>query len=231
MMIEIIRYFTLRHQLEDKIAILCEFANESNPQGEFLHPVARSIILHFMIAYDHPFVDGNGRTARALYYWSMAKYGYWMMEYVSISTILKNAPANYARAYLYTENDDNDTTYFLDLNLRVILRAVKKLQDYLAKKTSEVKNVEAILSLTTVRNSLNHRQLAVISHALSHPKHSYSFESHRNSHRITYPTARTDLLTLVDIGLLSKLKIGNTFYFTAFEDIASRLKNIGTSKD
>ncbi|MGA9288502.1 MAG: Fic family protein, partial [Anaerobacillus sp.] len=86
-------------ELNERLKTLCEFANRSSHTEEFLHPVVRSIILHFMIGYDHPFVDGNGRTARALFYWSMAHHGYWLMEYVSISTILKSGPSKYARAY------------------------------------------------------------------------------------------------------------------------------------
>ena len=109
---------------------LCRFANDSTKDGGYMHPVIRSILLHFMIVYDHPFVDGNGRTARALFYWSMAKPGYWMMEYISISTILRDGPAKYTRAYLYTENDAKDTTYFLDFNLRMMIRAIKWLQEY-----------------------------------------------------------------------------------------------------
>ena len=50
--------------------------------------VVRAILVHFWLAYDHPFVDGNGRTARALFYWVMAREGYWLCEYVSISRIL-----------------------------------------------------------------------------------------------------------------------------------------------
>lgn len=53
-------------QLAGRISQLCDFANEPGMNG-FLHPVIRSILLHFWIAYDHPFVDGNGRTARALF--------------------------------------------------------------------------------------------------------------------------------------------------------------------
>jgi Fic family protein len=47
----------------------CEFA--SNDGGEFIHPVIKGIILHFLIGYIHPFNDGNGRTARTIFYWYM----------------------------------------------------------------------------------------------------------------------------------------------------------------
>ena len=46
---------------------LCSFFNASQPPT-FIHPIIRGIVIHFMLAYMHPFVDGNGRTSRALYY-------------------------------------------------------------------------------------------------------------------------------------------------------------------
>ena len=77
-------------ELPRRMKALCDFANAEAPEG-FLHPALRAILLHFMLAYGHPFPDGNGRTARALFYWAMAHYGYWLMEYISISKIIKNA--------------------------------------------------------------------------------------------------------------------------------------------
>lgn len=213
-------------ELEARVKTLISFANSTEKRGEFLHPVIRSILLHFMIGYDHPFVDGNGRTARALFYWSMAKHGYWMMEHISISTILKMGPAKYARAYLYTESDANDTTYFLDFNLRVIIRAIENLQKYLARKAKEIKQVEQILGSSLFSKNLNHRQLAIISYALRNPNGTYSIESHRNSHNVSYPTARSDLLELVDYELLDKRKYGNTFIFTPDNQIQDKLNHL-----
>jgi len=213
-------------QLEERLSRICDFANSKSDGGEFLHPVVQSIVLHFMIGYDHPFVDGNGRAARALFYWSMAKHGYWMMEYVSISKILRNAPSKYARAYLYTENDDNDLTYFVDYNIRVIIRAVKSLQDYLARKAAEVREVELSISNSLLAKLLNHRQLALISHALRNPGALYYIESHRQSHGVTYPTARSDLLKLVELGVLDQQRIGNAFAFRAVQDLQDRLPEL-----
>lgn len=215
-------------QLEERLAALCRFANDDNPAGVFLHPVVRSIILHFMIGYDHPFVDGNGRTARALFYWSMARHRYWLMEYVSISTVLKIAPSQYARAYLYTECDDNDVTYFIDFNLTIILRAIGKLQRYLSTKAKEVKQVEQVLGTSIFARSLNDRQLALLSHAIRNPGSTYTMESHRESHRITYPTARADLLRLVELGLLEKHKVKRSFVFKAIDRLDERLAQLGS---
>ena len=71
--------------LDSRLKALCAFASEERDGEQFIHPVIRSIAIHFWLAYDHPFVDGNGRTSRALFYWSMLHRGYWLFEYVSIS--------------------------------------------------------------------------------------------------------------------------------------------------
>ena len=128
--------------LPRRLKLLCNFANGKADGGAFVHPVVRAILLHFMIGYDHPFVDGNGRTARALFYWGMARANYWLMEYVSISSLLKKAPAKYVRAYLHTETDDNDATYFILHQLGIITRAIATLHEYLALKAAEKRDAK-----------------------------------------------------------------------------------------
>lgn len=51
---------------------LCDYFNDENKK-HFILPVIRGIIIHFMVSYFHTFIDGNGRTARALFYWYMLK--------------------------------------------------------------------------------------------------------------------------------------------------------------
>lgn len=209
--------------LDDRTTAMCEFANGKTPK-KFLHPVLRSIILHFWLAYDHPFVDGNGRVARALFYWSMLRHGYWLFEFISISQILLKAPARYGRAFLYTETDDNDSTYFIIQQLQVIRRAMEELHDYIERKTAALQAVEG--RLRGMRD-LNHRQQALISHALRHPHQRYTFKSHQVSHNVVYQTARTDLIDLENKRLLSSQKIGRTWYFTPVADIETRLAKQG----
>jgi Fic family protein len=202
---------------------LCRFANGGGSQG-FLHPVVRSILLHSWLAYDHPFVDGNGRTARAIFYWSMLHRGYWLAEYLSVSSILRRAPAKYARLFLYSETDEGDLCYFILYHLEVICRAVDSLHEYLARKMDEIRQVERLIKRST---EFNHRQLALLSHALRSPGDRYTFVSHATSHNIAYQSARTDLISLRDKGLLRQSKVSKTYYFTPVEDLAARLGEVG----
>ena len=204
-------------ELSQRLQTICDFANKiGEDDTTYIPPIIRAIIIHFMIGYDHPFVDGNGRTARALFYWIMAKEGYWLMEYISISRVLKKAPAQYMYAYLHTETDDNDSTYFVVHQLEAIKSAITDLHKYLAAKSNQLREAEEILENSPLQGALNYRQLGVLKNALESPGAEYSIKSHRKSHGISYQTARTDLLKLSDeYNVLKKYKVGKSDIFIA----------------
>lgn len=200
---------------------LCVYIN-SDREDEFVNPVIKGILIHFWLAYVHPFIDGNGRTARALFYWYMLKHGYWMFEYMSVSTAILSARAQYYRAFLYSEIDDNDATYFIVYNLKAIHKALETLNAYIKRKQEEKKDAYRF----SVRYpSLNLRQRALLASALEKPGEVYTIETHSNVHGVTYQTARTDLLGLKDMGLLEMRKEGRKFIFTAVSDIAEKLRS------
>ena len=99
-------------ELPQRLEELCRFANGETPKV-FIHPVVRAIALHFWLAYDHSFCDGNGRTARALFYWAMLHQGYWLFAFVSISSVINKARGRYASSFLLGESGENDLTYVL----------------------------------------------------------------------------------------------------------------------
>lgn len=210
-------------ELPNRLQRLCDFANDEG-DGRFLHPVAKAIALHFQLAYDHPFCDGNGRTARILFYWSMLNSGYWMVEYLSISSILRKAQSTYMQAYLYTESDERDLGYFVAQQLEAIEQAIHGLHGYLARKTQENRRAQALLkSPYVLGRNLNHRQRALLANAIHATQSSYTVASHQASHRVTYPTALNDLNDLVSAGLLSRERIGKANYFFPVRDLAERL--------
>lgn len=218
-----------QEELPERLQRICDFANDTDPET-FLHPVIRAIILHFLLAYDHPFEDGNGRTARALFYWSMLRQGYWTMEFISISRILKKAPAQYNRSYLYTETDDNDVTYFIVHQLKVIEQAIRELLNYLERKSDEHKNLEKLLQTSIqLQQTFNHRQIAALNRAIKHPDSLFTVQSHRGSHKVTYDTARTDLLKLAELKLLKKTKIGRAFAFIPHPKLGEKLEDFKSS--
>jgi len=208
-------------QLPKRMQQLCDFANQTNKNDQFVHPVLRAILLHFWLAYDHPFEDGNGRTARILFFWLMRVRGYWLAEYLPISKFLRKAPAQYARAFMETETDQGDTTYFLIHQLGVIEQAIADLHLYLRGKIAEVRDVERLLFEA---DGFNGRQLALLADAIRHSDSSYSFASHAESHRVSHETARSDLGQLTERGLLTQRRKGHRFVFEPAPDLPTRLK-------
>lgn len=212
-------------ELPKRLQALCDFANQGDDDKHFIHPVVRAILIHFQIGYDHPFCDGNGRTARALFYWSMLRSGFWMAEYLSISRILKQAPAQYIRSYLLTETDAGDTTYFVSHQLDVLLKAIAGVHQYIAHKQREHADAHTLLKPgTKLARQLNHRQRALLLNALKNPGKPFTIEVHRRTHDIVYQTARADLLGLVKAGLMKQHRQGKAFVFIARPDLADKLR-------
>ena len=216
-------------ELTVRLGRLVDFANAED--GD-VHPFVRAVVLHYMVGYDHPFVDGNGRTARALFYWSMARSGYWLTEYLSVSEIILRAPAQYVRAYLYSETDENDLTYFIDFNLRVMLRAIQALHLYIARKQREDAALFQKLRSDEFAQGFNHRQVALLGHCLRHPEHVYDIASHQRSHGVSYLTARADLSGLAERGLLEVRRQGRRLVYWRSPAFEGRLGDGGghTSK-
>ncbi len=207
-------------ELTMRMQRLCAFANAS-ADDTFIHPVVRAILLHFGLAYDHPFVDGNGRTARALFYWGMLRHGYWLTEFLSISRIIQKAPAQYARAFLHTETDPGDATYFVLHQLEVLQEAIEDLHAYLKRKAREVVEADRLLRGA---EELNRRQQLLLAHAMRHPGGIYSIEGYVREYGVAYATGRADLLGLAQRGYLEQQREGRRFVFRVPSDLATRVR-------
>ena len=181
---------------------LCTFFNEEN-SPRFIHPIIRGIIIHFMVAYVHPFVDGNGRTARALFYWYMLRRGYWLTEYLSISRIIYKSKASYEKAYLYVEADENDMGYFILYNLRVLKLAFDNLKLYIQRKLNQKSQTTDFLRL----GNINERQAAIMELIFNNPKISFTIKELQNRFAISHTTAKNDVDLMVERGLLEEIPL------------------------
>lgn len=211
--------------LPERLQAFCEFANEDS-QRKWIHPVMKAVMLHFWLAYDHPFSDGNGRTARALMYWYLLSRGHLLFEYLAISRYIQRSPGQYVRAYVHTETDENDLTYFLFYNLKVIKLACEDIQNYIRGKQKELAGLNHALKKYP---GLNMRQRSLLSHAIQHPQEIYTFDTHRTAHGIVYQTSRNDLLELAEKGFLKKEKRGKEFVFIQADKIMDRVRSAASA--
>ncbi len=198
--------------LKEQLNELFNFVNTKDSM-DFVHPVIRAIILHFWIGYLHPFCDGNGRLARALFYWYLLKQGYWGFSYLPISRIIQKSPVQYAKAYIYSEQDGYDLTYFLQYNLQKIDQSVNEFNKYLEETLRTNKSLNIKFS-----SELNERQQHIL-HSLYHSQNKmFTIREVVNTFQVTRQTASQDLHNLVKKNILKVIQQGRNKYFALSEE-------------
>ena len=212
-----------RKFIQQEIKRFITYANDKETSTSFVHPVIKAILLHFWIGYLHPFVDGNGRLARTMFYWYLLKNGYWTFAYLPISKVIRKSPGQYRDAYVYSEQDDNDVTYFIDYNLRKIAQAKKEFEQFLKRKKGESQKLD-ILKQSDYK--LNHRQQQLARYLYKNPNAITTIESHSQIYDISRLTARKDLERLEDLQLLKSEKVGRERHFSGTIKLLELLKNI-----
>lgn len=189
---------------------LVQYANQKESDENYIHPVIKASILHFWLAYLHPFVDGNGRTARAVFYWYLLKQKYWLFQYLSVSRIIKKSKKQYDDSFLFTEIDDNDLTYFLFYKLRAIMLSIKDFEDHYQRK---IENEKIIEKLAIKHSNFNQRQISLLQYCNANQSTTIDILAHQTKHRVAYETARSDIFKLVKEGLFHLMQKGNKYIF------------------
>ncbi|WP_229312022.1 Fic family protein [Larkinella punicea] len=181
---------------------LCGFFNDETPKF-FIHPVVKASIIHFLIGYFHPFTDGNGRTARALFYWYLLKKGYWLTEYLSISRVILQSRMQYYRAFQYTEADENDLTYFVIYQVKTLRKAYEELKKYIDRKNTEKKQLVSFQRI----EGISLRQAQIIKLIQEDADRILNVKEIENRFGVSNQTARNDLQQLVDMAFLEKVSV------------------------
>lgn len=184
-------------ELAPRLQNICDWLNSKE---EYIHPLIRACILHFMIAHEHPFRDGNGRTSRALFYWFMLKSGYAAFKYVSISQLLHAAPVKYAHSYQYTETDGMDLTYFLEYQATIIGRALRVYLEHIETITNRSAMIDRRLVESGALRRLTARQVTLLNIMLSTPSKTYTAADVSELLGVSDNTARNDLRAVVREG-------------------------------
>ena len=180
-------------ELEVLLKDLFNFFNDDDDKF-FIHPIIKATIIHFMIGFIHPFADGNGSTGRALFYWYLLKKQYWLTEYLSISRLILRSKGQYARAFIYTEIDDLDLTYFISYNLRTMKLAFEELRIYIKRKNEEKMQLSSFLGI----DGLNYRQALILEWFTHEKELLLTVKEVEKRLGISNVSARTDLNELVE---------------------------------
>ena len=202
--------------LVSRLRMLSRWINQPHDdpdRSDYLHPLIKGIALHFALGYEHPFRDGNGRVARALFYWFMFKNDFSAFRYIAISILLRNAPVKYGRSYLNTEADDLDMTYFIDFQCSVILRAVSGFTEAYRKSLMYTESFDRWLLASGFFDRLTEKQRAVFQVAKSGMAKEFTAANVQQNLDCSYNTASATLNGLVDLQVFEKRKMGREWVF------------------
>jgi len=171
---------------------LCGFANDDE---DCIHPIIKGILIHYITAYIHPFMDGNGRVSRSLFYWYAMRKGYSIMEYLSVSRAIGEHRGDYGTAYLLSETDGNDATYFIDYSLNMIMLALGTFQGYLEARIDDRRAVRDLMDT----DGLTQRQADILASLMNSgsPMNLYELASELG---VSHQTVHNDLKVLVGKG-------------------------------
>ena len=202
--------------LKRRLAKIIEWVNEdhtnTNDTG-YIHPMVKAIIIHFIIGYEHPFHDGNGRVARALFYWFLFREGFSAFRYIAVSTLLKAAPKQYGMSYVYTETDEMDLTYFVDYQCQIITRAIRLFLQNFDDALKAIRDFEQFLFNSGKYRELTANQRMVFNVAKSQPGTQFTAKGVMTNLGCSYNTAAAVLNGLVKNKLFKKRKEGKSWIY------------------
>lgn len=190
-------------ELPDRMQQLCDFANREDLDDP-LPTLVRACLLHYQLAYDHPFGDGNGRTARWLFLWRLLRCPeYWWVAMLSISRMTSQGRQDYYNSFRYAEADGFDTTYLVRHQLHSMEKEMERFALFLTRRRKIASYVRNQFQLN---KDPNHRQLALIDRAFRVRDSVFTQPEHAAFHGVSQPTARQDLEDLVKMGMLERQK-------------------------
>ncbi len=202
--------------LKTRLKEIVDWANKDHDQSDnisYVHPLIKAITLHFCIGYEHPFRDGNGRVARALFYWYMFKKDFASFRYIAISVLLKKAPIKYGKSYLYTETDQMDLTYFIEYQSSIIIRAIQCFKDAYKNAAIEIEQFNEWLFKSGLYKKLTDKQRTVFQVAKNGAAIVFTIRNVEKNLGCSYNTASSVLNGLVDLKLFTKFKEGREWLY------------------
>lgn len=148
-----------------EVSEMCKdfFAWLSSEKSEEVHPVLAAGIVHYVLAYIHPFVDGNGRTARALATMVLFARGYDIKKFFSLEEYFDRDAPKYYKTLQTVSNQKVSALSELDLT-----PWLEYFCEGLAEELSRVKERVQKLSLDlklkgrTGQIALSERQLKLV---------------------------------------------------------------------
>lgn len=111
------------------------YSAESNS----VHPIFKAAITHYQLVYIHPFIEGNGRTARAMATLLLYSLGYDFKKFFSLEQYFDSDVESYYQALLSVQQSGGDLTYFLEYFCYGLAIEIDKIQQQVLRLSKDLK--------------------------------------------------------------------------------------------
>jgi Fic family protein len=172
----------------------------NSPEAEATHPIFRAAIIHYQLVFIHPFIEGNGRTARAMATLSLYNSGYDFKRFFSIEQYFDSDVERYYGALLSVqENENTDITYWLEYFCYGLALEIDKVKQQVMKLSKDLKMKKELGKQV----ALSERQILILE-LLHNQGKVTSGDAQRILPNISVDTILRDLKDLITKGVVQK---------------------------
>ncbi len=109
-------------------------------EAESVHPIFKAAIAHYQLVYIHPFIEGNGRTARAMATLLLYILGYDFKKFFSIEQYFDSDVEAYYNALLSVQQTTElDLTYWLEYFCYGLAIEIEKVRNQVTRLSKDLK--------------------------------------------------------------------------------------------
>lgn len=165
-----------------------------------IHPIFRAAITHYQLVYIHPFIEGNGRTARAFATLVLYTLGYDFKRFFSLEQYFDSDVEKYYQALLSVQqHQGNDLTYWLEYFCYGLAIEIDKIKSQVQKLSKDLKLKKQLGEQV----ALSERQILILELLQSQGQIS-SVDAQRILPNVSVDTILRDLKDLITKGVVEK---------------------------
>lgn len=175
------------------------FAWVNSKEARAIHPIVRAAIVHYQLVFIHPFVEGNGRTARAMANLALYETGYDFKRFFSIEAYFDSDVPAYYQALRSVQQQGGDLTYWLEYFCYGLALETDKVKRRVSKLSRDLKLKKELGQQV----ALSERQLIILEQIQELGTIS-SQDAQKVLPHISVDTILRDLKDLIEKGVISK---------------------------
>ena len=183
--------------------LLIDFINAEDDIDDLI----KATIIHFYIAYIHPYFDGNGRTARLVHLWFLIQKGYQSALFIPFSSQIEKSRKAYYNAFTTVEENKKlsgkiDVTPF-------VLYFINNVYNKMNEGTADIETLTAF-DEAVKEGKITEKETKLWKFVLSfYGTDEFSTKQlEKDFGDAAYATIRGFVLKFEELGLLSSVKYG-----------------------